>query len=143
MKKKVKLPIQLIHLGEEGTHIFCKARVNGLKARVLIDTGASKTVLSKSFADRLNGLKEVEVYDNATSGIGPESVVANFVRLKKLKFKSLKITKLIVGTIDVSHVDAMYSAMNVEPFDMILGGEVLEKYHAVIDYKKRKLVLTC
>ncbi|MCO4819527.1 MAG: clan AA aspartic protease [Bacteroidetes bacterium] len=140
MKKKVTVPIQVVHLGEEGTHIFCKAKVNGVKARVLIDTGASKTVLSKSFALTLKGLKEVSVSDNSTSGIGPESVEATFVRLRSLRFKSLKIKKLVVGTIDVSHVDAMYDTLNVKPFDMILGGEVLESYNVVIDYKKQQLV---
>jgi hypothetical protein len=80
------------------------------------------------------------VSDNSTSGIGPESVEATFVRLRSLRFKSLKIKKLVVGTIDVSHVDAMYDTLNVKPFDMILGGEVLESYNVVIDYKKQQLV---
>ena len=140
MKKKVVIPIKVIVLGEEGTHIFCKAKINGVKARVLIDTGASKTVLAKSFADKLKSLKKVKVSDNSTSGIGPESVEATFARLKSLRFKSLNIKKLVVGTIDVTHVEAMYKTLGVKPFDIILGGEVLEAYNAVIDYKKKVLV---
>ena len=140
MKKKIIITIKVVQLGEEGTHIFCKAKVNGLKARVLIDTGASKTVLAKSFADKLGKLKKVKVDDNSTSGIGPESVEATFARLKSLKFKSLNIKKLIVGTIDVSHVANMYETLGVEPFDIILGGEVLEEYDAVIDYRRKLLI---
>ncbi|MFT7592475.1 MAG: hypothetical protein ACI9UJ_002412 [bacterium] len=140
MKKKIIIPIKVVQLGEEGTHIFCKAKVNGLKALVLIDTGASKTVLAKSFADKLGKLKKVKVDDNSTSGIGPESVEATFARLNSLKFKSLNIKKLVVGTIDVSHVVTMYETLGVKPFDIILGGEVLEEYNAVIDYRRKCLM---
>lgn len=140
MKKKIIIPIKVVQLGEEGTHIFCKAKVNGKKARVLIDTGASKTVLAKSFADKIKNLKHVSVDDNSTSGIGPETVEASFARLKTLSFKSLIIKKLVVGTIDVSHVKTMYDSLGVKPFDIILGGEVLEKYNAVIDYRKKLLI---
>lgn len=140
MKKKIKIPIKVVQLGEEGTHIFCKARVNGKKARVLIDTGASKSVLAKSFADKIKNLKNVSVNDNSTSGIGPEAVEATFAKLKKLQFKSLVIKKLVVGTIDVSHVTTMYDTLGVKPFDLILGGEVLERYNAVIDYKRELLI---
>jgi len=140
MKKKIKIPIKVVQLGEEGTHIFCKAKVNGKKARVLIDTGASKTVLAKSFADKIKDLKKVAVDDNSTSGIGPEAVEATFAKLKKLQFKSLVIKKLVVGTIDVSHVKTMYDSLGIKPFDLILGGEVLERYDAVIDYRKELLM---
>jgi hypothetical protein len=142
MKKTIVIPISIVHLGEEGTHIFCKAKVNGIKARVLIDTGASKSVLAKSFADKLKKLKHVPDGDNTTSGIGPESVNASFAKLKSLEFKSLRIKKLVVGTIDVSHVVKMYKTLGVKPFDLILGGEVLEKYNAVIDYKKKVMVFS-
>jgi hypothetical protein len=141
MKKKIVVPIQVIRLGEEGTHIFCKGKVNGFKVRILIDTGASKTVLAKAFADEMPRLKPVDVEDNTTSGIGPDAVDATFVMVKKLEFKSLKIKNLVVGTIDLTHVKEMYETLGVEPFDLILGGEVLETYNAIIDYKNKKLIL--
>jgi predicted aspartyl protease len=140
MKKKIIIPIKVVQLGEEGTHIFCKAKVNGVKARVLIDTGASKSVLAKSFADQLKKLKKVEGTDNTTSGIGPENVEASFAKLKTLEFKDLKIKNLVVGTIDVSHVTSMYETLGVKPFDLILGGEVLEAHNAIIDYKNQLII---
>ena len=95
-KHKIKCTIE--HLGDEGSHMFCKARINGKKVRVLIDTGASKSVLSTEFAAKLKSLKYISVEENETSGIGPEKVEAQFARLKSLRFKSLNIKKLIVGT---------------------------------------------
>ncbi len=141
MKKIIRIPIEIVQLGEEGTHIFCKSKINGKKARGLIDTGASKSVLAKSFADKLKNLKKVSMLDNTTSGIGPDQVDASFAKLKTIQFKKLKIKKLIVGTIDVSHVTEMYKSLKVKPFDFILGGEILERYNAVIDYGDKELRL--
>lgn len=141
MVKKVILPIEIVSLGDEGSHIFCKAKVNGKKARVLIDTGASKTVLSQEFADSLKNLRPVDIDDNTTSGIGPDKVDAQFAKIKKLEFKGLTVKKLIVGTIDVSHVVAMYHSLGLKPFDMLLGGDVLEMHQAKIDYRKKQLTL--
>ncbi len=138
-KEKIKCTIE--QLGDEGSHLFCKGRINGKKVRVLIDTGASKSVLSAEFASKLKSLKYIQVEEGETSGIGPEKLEAQFARLKSLRFKSLNIKKLIVGTIDVSHVKALYESLNIEPFDFILGGDVLEKYRAKIDYKKKTLTL--
>ncbi|MBO6518177.1 MAG: clan AA aspartic protease [Bacteroidia bacterium] len=140
--KKQKIKIDLVHLGDEGCHIFCKAKIDGKKARVLIDTGASKTVLSKEFANGLKRLKYLELpEENGTAGIGPEKIEAQFARIKSIQFKKLNIKKLVVGTIDVTHVKQLYENLNIKPFDLILGGEVLEKYNAHIDYKNRILLL--
>lgn len=140
MKKRIA--IQLVALGDDGFHIFCKVKVNGKKVRALIDTGASKSVLSKHYAAQMNNLKEVQVSDAQTSGIGPEKVEAEFAVIKKLSFGKLNVKKLVVGLIDLSHVEAVYEQFNIKPFDMIIGGDVLLLLKAKIDYRKKKLILT-
>lgn len=143
MAKKQTIKIEIAHLGDEGTHIFCKGKINGKKARILIDTGASKSVLSEEFAQKLKNIKHLDLSEeeNKASGIGAEKVDTQFSRIKSLRFKKLKIKKLIVGTIDVSHVKALYASLNIEPFDFILGGEVLEMHNGIIDYKAKTLTL--
>ncbi len=140
--KTQKIKIKVVQLGDEGCHIFCTARINGQKARVLIDTGASKSVLSTEFASSIKKLKYIKPSEeNQTSGIGPGVVDTRFARLKKVEFKNLTVKNLIVGTIDVSHVKKLYKSLNVKPFDFILGGEVLEMHNAKIDYKLKIMSL--
>ncbi|MCB9262022.1 MAG: aspartyl protease family protein [Flavobacteriales bacterium] len=141
MKKKQQIKLQIAAMGDEGCHIFCKAKINGMYARVLIDTGASKTVMSKEFADGLTNLKHIEIDENKTAGVGAEPVQADFAKIKKLKLKKWTIKKLIVGIMDLSHVKPLYESVGVEPFDAILGGDVLQMSNAKIDYKKQQLTL--
>lgn len=139
--KSILIKTKRVDLGDEGCHIFCKGIINGEKVRILIDTGASKSVISSALADKLIDLEYVDMPDNETSGIGPEKVVARFARLKKMKIKKLKIRDLIVGVMDVSHVQEMYDRFGHKSFDVILGGDILFEYKALIDYKFNTLLL--
>jgi len=140
MEKEV-IKLKRIDLGDEGCHLFCKGRVQGIPIRILIDTGASKSVIGLEFSKRLKNLKYVQVDENETSGIGPEKVVTQFALLRRLRLGDLRIKKLVVGIVELSHVENLYHRLGYKPFDMILGGEILYKHHAVIDYKRKSLTL--
>lgn len=128
-------------MGDEGCHIFCKGKVQGHTVRILIDTGASKSVISSRFAKTLDGLVEVEMADNQTSGIGPEKVEAKFVRLRNLVLNDLRIRKLVVGVVELDHVSALYEKMGHKTFEFILGGDILRAYDGLIDYAHKSLTL--
>ena len=132
--KTVQLKLELCKLGDEGYHIFCKGRINGVRARILIDTGASISVINKAFAAEINLTEQVDMETTSTAGINPGGIKAEFLKVDVLKFKKLVIKNLTVGSVDVEHVNQLYSEMNIKPFDFILGGEVLERCGAVINY---------
>jgi hypothetical protein len=140
-QQKFKLPLEIVFLGEEGCHLFCNGRVGSKKVRILIDTGASKSVLAAAFVDKMKKPNFIEMIDNQTAGIGKDQVEARFIRLKKMKLGKLEIKNHIVGTIDVSHVKQVYDSIGVKPFDLILGGDILEERRAEINYKKSELIL--
>jgi Aspartyl protease len=139
--KNVKIKLKRIDLGEEGCHLFCKGKIQGKPIRILIDTGASKSVIGMKLSSELADLLPVEVRENETSGIGPEKVVTEFAQLNKLRLGNLVIKDLVVGIVDFSHVNELYDNLGYKPFDMILGGEILYKHKANIDYKKGLLTL--
>ncbi|MEO6168266.1 MAG: hypothetical protein ABIO98_12170, partial [Chitinophagales bacterium] len=49
MARKISIPIKAISLQEDGFHLFVKGKLGKHTVRLLIDTGASKTVLDKKF----------------------------------------------------------------------------------------------
>ncbi|MCB9246887.1 MAG: retropepsin-like domain-containing protein [Flavobacteriales bacterium] len=128
-----KIALEIAELGEQGYHLFCKAKLNGKRVRVLIDTGASKSVIAKSFADKLTKLKQMEVPDSQTRGIGPEAIDANFVRIRTLRFGKVRFHGLIAGILDLSHVTAVYEELRIAPFDFLMGCDLLLELNAVID----------
>jgi len=133
--------MQIVHLGEGGYHIFCRAEIEGLEVNALIDTGANKSVLSTELAEKLQHLEAVELEENHTAGIGKEEVETSFVKLHSLQIGDLVIQDLLMGLLDLEHVEEMYRQMEIEPFNLIIGGDILQEYKASINYKNSELRL--
>ena len=128
-------------MGDDSYHLFCKVKVNGKKCRAIIDTGASKSVIGKKLSEKIK-LEEYKVKgNNQMTGIHPGEVNVAFAKIDSIAFGNLKFKNLITGLIDLEHVNLQYKTLNIEPFELILGGDILSKGKAVIDYKNKFLKL--
>ncbi|OQA10334.1 MAG: hypothetical protein BWY67_01178 [Bacteroidetes bacterium ADurb.Bin397] len=43
--------------------------------------------------------------------------------------------------LDLSHVNQSYEILKLKPVDGVIGGDLLKRYEAIIDYSKKTLVL--
>jgi hypothetical protein len=141
MKNHTSVPMKILSLGEDGYHILCKVKINGKKYRALIDTGATKTVLSKTILNKLPKLEPVNLEEEKSHGIGDSPLEIDYYLLKNMRIGKRKIKPYVVGLMDVAHVDAMYLQLGHQPFDILLGGDVLKKYKLILDYGKKKLYI--
>ncbi len=142
MQLNLKRKIEIQSLGDDGFHIFCKVTLNGLRCRALIDTGASKSVLNFSTYKAL-GLKEfLPADDNQMLGIVPGITDFTFVTLDRVSLGKFEVRNMIVGVVDLEHVMIQYSKLSIKPFDFIIGGDILTKGKAVINYKEEWLTLS-
>ncbi len=138
----MKLNIELQNIGDDGFHIFCKVTINGKKCRAIIDTGASKTVINSNTFNTL-GLEELIVNDdNQMLGIVPVKMDFTFVKLNSNRLGKFELKDLAVGMVDLEHVIHQYKKLKIKPFDIIIGGDVLTKGKAVIDYNLKCLTLS-
>ena len=135
--RKAKIIIE--QLGDGGIHIFCRGKLNGTTVRILIDTGASKTVISKKLREEFKDLEDVEILDSRTAGIGKEMMQADFVILPSLEVGGIIVKDLVAGVIPLDHVDEMFNELGIKPFQMILGGDFLLMTRAVVDYRKKEI----
>jgi predicted aspartyl protease len=133
------LKIKMLKLGEDGFHLMCKVKISGKKVRALIDTGASKSVISASLSLLLPHLESVNVLDSQATGISPGQLDANFVMLDKVKFGPVKIENLAVAVMDMTHIMTTYKEAGLDSFDMIIGGDILKSTKAAIDYRNKKI----
>lgn len=141
MSNTQHIPLKIVSLGEGGYHIFCTIEIEGRSVNALIDTGANKSVLSFALASELSTIEVQEQEENHTAGIGKEEVETSFVILEKLQIGEIQFEDLIMGLIDLDHVEEMYLEMEVEPFQAIIGGDILNQSKAIIDYGQSTLSL--
>ncbi|MFL5762296.1 MAG: retropepsin-like aspartic protease [Bacteroidia bacterium] len=135
------IPFKVIDISGEGYHLMLKLKINGKVASVIIDTGASKSVFDKTRIERFVKDKNFTTHDSLSSGLGTNSMTSQITTIKKLKIGDLEIENYKTVLLDLSHVNASYEQVGLKAVDGVLGSDILLKYDAVIDYKKKLLKL--
>jgi predicted aspartyl protease len=137
---RVIIPIKLLKL-EDGYHLLVNIRVNGKSARLLIDTGASKTVFDKERIAQFLSEDKFEKHDKLSTGLGTSSMKSHLAVIENITLGKIGIKNYKTVVIDLSHVNVAYAQMKQKPIDGVLGSDILKKYKAVIDYGNKVLKL--
>jgi predicted aspartyl protease len=89
--KRTILPIRLLFIEEDGFHLMIRASINNKKARLLIDTGASKTVFDFGRFKRFVDDDEFELNEKLSTGLGTSTMQTHSATLRKIQFSGLTI----------------------------------------------------
>jgi hypothetical protein len=135
------IPIELTVIEEDGFHLMIAVEINGLPARMLLDTGASRSVfdlerISRFFTDNKPNF---EVNEKLSTGLGTRDMQSQAVYLKEFKIGELCIREYPAVVLDMSHVNLSYSELDLPPIDGVIGSDILMKYAAVINYGKMQM----
>lgn len=130
----IKVPIIFLEIEEKGVHLLVEVKINGGPAQMLVDTGASQTVLDKDRALKFIGDAEIEASETLSKGLGTDSMESSTTVLESLSIGNLTLEQQEVVLLDLVHVNNSYEAMGQLPVDGVIGGEILKANKAVIDY---------
>ena len=143
--RKTSIPLTLINLNDDGFHLLVEIVVYKEKHLVVLDTGASRSVFDIAFTDRF-ALKPLSDDDLAadenfatTLFSTSNTVLANFPHLK---IGRITVSDYAAVALDLSSVNEAYEQLGHPKVAGILGGDILFKYAARIDYKRLKLTLS-
>jgi hypothetical protein len=135
------IPFKILSLDSDGYHLMIKAKINGKAANLIVDTGASKTVLDRTRVSKFVKESDFKTHDKLSSGLGTNTMESQTTVLKKLKIGELEITDYTTVLLDLSHVNASYEQIGLKQVEGVLGSDILLKYKALIDYEKKVLKL--
>ncbi len=119
-------------------HFHLSGKLGDKPVEILIDTGASSTVVDRSWAEA-NGLAMTSMAQQA-AGVGTSSLALSMLAEHRLQLDGLDITSDIVA-LDLTNVKAGLARANVTPPQIVLGVDVLRRHRAVIDYATATLWL--
>lgn len=139
---KTTIPFKVLSLDGEGYHLMIKIYINKKVANVIIDTGASKTVLDKTRIAKYVKEKSFDVHDKLSSGLGTNTMESQLTTLKSLRIGDVEIAGYQTVLLDLSHVNKSYEQIGLKQVEGVLGSDILLKYKAIIDYPKKELRLT-
>lgn len=140
--EKFSIPIRFIEIERSGIHLAVTGFVNGQLANILIDTGASQSVLDKNRIHLFSDQTEFESADKLSKGLGTDSMEGFKFVIDQFLLGDLLLEGYEIVSLDLSHINASYSELGHTPIDIVLGGDFLKKYSSVIDYEKAELRLS-
>lgn len=142
MEKLIKVPLEITCIKEDGYHIFINICVDGQKVRMLLDTGASRTVFDSTSIKNIHADIELEENEDKATGLGSDTVENFIAIIGSLSLGELEINDFQVGVLDLQHVNTSYERIDLLPIAGVLGSDLLVKYQAIIDLKEKVLKLT-
>lgn len=136
-----QISFKVISIQERGFHVLLKIKINGKSAHMVLDTGASQTVLDKNRVHRFVDEKEFEKNEALSTGLGTNSMESHIVHIRKMQLGDLIIKDSSFILLDLSIVNTSYKQIGMKPLDGIIGSDVLMMHKAVIDFQKKVLKL--
>ena len=138
----IEIPINIINIEGDGFHLIAEGLINNKPARFVVDTGASRTVFDKDRILNYIDNPEFNEKEGISAGIGGTDISSFIFNIEELSFGNLKINDYQAVAMDLSNVNNSYAMLKLPPVDGVLGGDLMKKYQAVINYKLKKMRLT-
>ncbi|HJU68349.1 MAG TPA: retropepsin-like aspartic protease [Gemmatimonadaceae bacterium] len=120
-------------------HYQAMAQVGGQPLSLIIDSGASTTILDNASAVRL-GLS-LRRSRTRVSGLGAPAQRAMSGRLDDVRLGRLRLDSLPVVVLDLSHVNQSLRDEGIELADGVIGADLLAEREAVFDFASGVLYL--
>lgn len=137
---KIIIPLTFLPLDEGGVHLLIDAIINGNAIKLLVDTGASKTVFDKKRIKKLFGKKRFKRHDSLSIGLGTSRMRSHIIVLENFSIGELVINNFESVLLNLNNVNKSYQMLGLSAIDGVLGGDILHKHKAEIDYGKKVLV---
>ena len=142
MRRYIEVPLQLLDIEGEGFHVMVKGMIHGKEANFLIDTGASRSVFDpKTIATFINNVT-FEKKEGMTAGVGSSDLESATFNIDVFSIGEMEIHDYEAVALDLENIHEMYDKLGLPHIDGILGGDLLKRYKAVVNYKAKKLRLT-
>ncbi|NGM62975.1 clan AA aspartic protease [Sphingobacterium sp. SGG-5] len=136
------IPISVVNLQGDGYHILLEIEIFDRKFNMVLDTGASQTVLDRHTLIQ-SGIDELllQSTDILSTGLGTNSMESHTLKLPYLKIDNWLQKNVVVAVLDLSTINYAYEKMNLPKVIGVLGSDIFVQYGAVINYKKKTLRL--
>jgi hypothetical protein len=137
----ISVPLRIIDLHDDGFHPLVEVTLFGKTFIMVLDTGASKTAFDQTMLSEANETMNILVSDKLSTGLGTNTMESFTATVTDLFIGELPVAEFEAAVLDLSTINVAYGQMGHPTILGVLGGDILMKYKAVIDYGKGVLTL--
>ena len=142
MRRYIEVPLQLLDIEGDGFHIMVKGLIHGKEANFLIDTGASRSVFDPKTITNFIDDVQFKKKEGLTAGVGSSDLESATFKIDVITVGDLEIHDYEAVALDLENIHEMYGKLSLPRIDGIIGGDLLKRYKAVINYRSKKLRFT-
>ncbi|WP_302900366.1 retropepsin-like aspartic protease [Mucilaginibacter sp. BT774] len=136
-KMTITVPLQIIDLHGDGYHPLVEIKINGIDYILVLDTGASKTAFDHDQLAQSGVL--ITASERLSTGLGVTNMISSTAVIHDIQIGDLYVPDFEVAVLDLSTINIAYRQLNHPEVLGVLGGDILMKYRAVIDYGQQTL----
>jgi hypothetical protein len=123
----------------ETNHLIISCKINGVEGNFIIDSGASNSCVDTNLTSKFK-LKTSLSQENASSATNTISKMY-ISKNNRLQIEELLHEDFNVFLFDMSHINKTFINNAIDEIDGIIGGDILKKFKAIIDYDKKNICL--
>jgi predicted aspartyl protease len=123
----------------DGFNLYVNATINDHPARLMVDTGAFATLLHRPFVRQMRIPTRQTPFSSAAVNLKQRGV--DVARIRKLTVGSIDIVGREVGVIDMEGLIHDGLLEGTPPVVGLLGAEILDRHHGIIDFGTKTLYL--
>jgi len=135
LKKEVSVKFTIT----KSNHIIIECKINSIKARLIVDTGASNSCINY-FSNKKFKLKFKRSNEKASSATDEINEIFlsknNTIIISNHKIKNFEFILF-----DMTHINNSFKEKEIMEVDGIIGGDILKEFNAKINYRNRLMVL--
>ena len=135
------IPLEFIDLQGDGYHLSISLKANNKTVRMILDTGASRTVFDMNRINQFMDDISSEPNEQLSTGLGTNSMESNIIKLNSFQLGDLLLRDYSTVAIDMVHINSTYEMLELPLIDGVLGGDILQRFNAIIDYRNGLLKL--
>lgn len=123
----------------DSNHIIIECKVNSINGRFIVDTGASNSCIDIMLVEKFN-LSFKKSNEKASSATDQINEIF-FSKKNNLEIAGLIKNDFKLVIFDMSHINKSFDEKKIDKIDGIIGGDILLKFNATINYFDKKIIL--
>lgn len=130
------IPFELFELEPESYHILVDATINGEPVKLIVDSGASRSVLDKIYdsGQRIEG-----VSDTVAVGFMSDNVNIEIASIPNLLVAGVKFNDFPIALADLSSLRELYKSITGLNVAGLLGCDFLVRNVSSINFRAKKI----
>lgn len=142
MHRYIETDFRLLDIEGDGFHVMISGKINDKEANFLIDTGASRSVFDADTIMDFIESPDFQKKEGITAGLGSSKMESATFFIERLELGTLQIENYKAVALDLTNIHNSYEQLQLPKIHGIIGGDLLSRYDAVINYRQHKIRLT-